>query len=212
MIVSSCLFTWGSVLAEVMALVVGYNALQALKCCCCPDRWVFPLRSGRDSTVLEGSSEETLSSCASVFFICFSCKGWTGACGSGTLWRVKCYEGKRQGSRVVRVVFPLRGETGQNKTNTLACAPSDTVSMMRCAGCRPSLNTSISRRIRFCFYLPKRHQANRVSWKMFCLPVVASLVTYTFVRVVLPLIFLAFLWRACAFNLYAVIRRSIDSS
>lgn len=27
-------FSWGSGLAEVMTLVVGYNALRALKCCC----------------------------------------------------------------------------------------------------------------------------------------------------------------------------------
>ncbi|CBJ33566.1 conserved unknown protein [Ectocarpus siliculosus] len=33
----SMVFSWGSTVGEVMALVVGFNALQALKCCCCPD-------------------------------------------------------------------------------------------------------------------------------------------------------------------------------
>ncbi len=32
------LFSWSSVVAEALALVVGYSALQALKCCCWPDR------------------------------------------------------------------------------------------------------------------------------------------------------------------------------
>ncbi|CAN0161935.1 unnamed protein product, partial [Ectocarpus sp. 12 AP-2014] len=36
-VVFSLLFSWGSAVGEVMALVVGFNALQALKCCCCPD-------------------------------------------------------------------------------------------------------------------------------------------------------------------------------
>ena len=34
------LFSWSSGLAEVLALVVGYNAFQALKCCCSSDRYV----------------------------------------------------------------------------------------------------------------------------------------------------------------------------
>ncbi|CAN0250236.1 unnamed protein product [Pylaiella littoralis] len=33
----SCLFTWGSTVGEVLALIVGFNAVQALRCCCCPD-------------------------------------------------------------------------------------------------------------------------------------------------------------------------------
>ena len=35
---SLLLLTWSSGLAEVLALVVGFSAMQALKCCCCPDR------------------------------------------------------------------------------------------------------------------------------------------------------------------------------
>ncbi|CAM9615128.1 unnamed protein product, partial [Laminaria digitata] len=31
------LFSWGTGVAEMMALVVGFNAVRALKCCCCPD-------------------------------------------------------------------------------------------------------------------------------------------------------------------------------
>lgn len=32
-------FTWGVSVAEILALFVGYNAVQAMKCCCCPDRY-----------------------------------------------------------------------------------------------------------------------------------------------------------------------------
>lgn len=39
-VVILCLFSWSSVLAEIMALVVGYSALQAVKCCCWKYRWV----------------------------------------------------------------------------------------------------------------------------------------------------------------------------
>lgn len=33
-----CLFSWSSGLADLAALAVGYSALQALKCCCSPNR------------------------------------------------------------------------------------------------------------------------------------------------------------------------------
>lgn len=55
----SSLFSWGSAAGEIMALVVGFNALQALKCCCCPDRCA-------DRSFLVGPTQWLLSSMRDV--------------------------------------------------------------------------------------------------------------------------------------------------
>lgn len=54
---SMCLLTWSSALAEVLALVVGFNAMQALKCCCCPDRCDFASDRSICACLYEGANE-----------------------------------------------------------------------------------------------------------------------------------------------------------